>query len=182
MRIEWGWDFLSSDRITKWDIRLSAKNSVIYDTVPAFCGGAGSVTEMNLLNRVDDHHIELKSFTSRKNAFPVNSITFLWQGEFDGGLELDIMGIQDSMVFKRKLKVVKRDLIDKDAYLSLFERFSSPKLKVHSLLQPVDYEFRHSAIDPSVQPGDYYFLKVSQENGQMAWSSPVWIKGKRSAP
>ena len=92
------------------------------------------------------------------------------------------MGIQDSMVFKRKLKVVKRDLVDKDAYLSLFERFSSPKLKVHSLLQPVDYEFRHSTIDPSVQPGDYYFLKVSQENGQMAWSSPVWIKGKRSAP
>ncbi len=184
VRIEWGWDFLSSDRITKWDIRLSAKNSVIHDVVPAFCGGAGSVTEMNLLKRVDDQHIEINSFTSRKNAFPVNSITLLWQGKFDAGLELDIMGIQDSLVFKRKLKVVKRDLVDKDAYLSLFERFSSPKLKVHSLLQPVDCEFRHSAVDPSVQAGDYYFLKAIQENGQMAWSSPVWIeggKGKRSA-
>ncbi|MCK4830845.1 DUF3604 domain-containing protein, partial [bacterium] len=179
VRIEWGWDFLSSDRITKWDIRLSAKNSVIKDLVPAFCGGAGSVTEMNLLKRVDDQHVVLNSFTSRKNAFPVNSITFLWQGKFDAGIELDIMGIQDRLPFKRKLKIVKRDLVDKDAYLSLFERFSSPKLKVHSLLQPADYEFCHSTIDPSVQPGDYYFLKVSQENGQMAWSSPVWIEGKK---
>lgn len=175
VRVEWGWDFIASDRTTKWDIQLSAKKSVINDVVSSFSGGAGSVTEMNLLECMDEQHVVIKSFTSRKNAFPVNSITFLWHGDLDAMLELKITGRQDSLDFNKKLIVVKRDLIAKDAHLSIINSFSSPKLKIHSLLQPEDYESQHSIIDPSVQPGDYYFLKVIQENGQLAWSSPVWI-------
>lgn len=179
-RVEWGWDLLSSDKITKWEVKLAAKNSTLQDTQVSFCGGAGSATELNLLKKLDDQHLELSSFTSRRNAFPVNSITFLWQGALDAGLELDIAGVQDRTPFRKKLGVLKSDLHHRDAYLAAFERFSSPKLKIHSLRTPWEFRFRRSTVDSRVQPGDYYFLKVIQENGQMAWSSPIWIEGKRS--
>lgn len=174
-KIEWGWDFIASGKVTKWDIVIETKNSTFHDVVPAFCGGAGSVTEMNILECTGNQHIRVNSFTSRKNSFPVNSISFLWEGESDSNINLIIEAVQDGQIFKKKLDISKTDLIENDEYLSIINRFSSPKLKVHTLLEPKDYEFSHSVKDTTVKHGDYYFIKVTQENGQMAWSSPVWI-------
>ncbi|MEX0941692.1 MAG: DUF3604 domain-containing protein [Pseudomonadales bacterium] len=40
---------------------------------------------------------------------------------------------------------------------------------------PMDYEFEFA--DEAGRQGDYYTLRVVQENDQMAWSSPVWVGG-----
>lgn len=40
---------------------------------------------------------------------------------------------------------------------------------------PMDYSF--DFVDESKRQDDYYTLRVIQENGQMAWSSPVWVGG-----
>jgi hypothetical protein len=41
---------------------------------------------------------------------------------------------------------------------------------------PLDADFEFRETDPS--PGDYYYLRVTQVDGAMAWSSPWWIEGE----
>lgn len=37
----------------------------------------------------------------------------------------------------------------------------------------LDYQDRSNP-----QPGDYYYLKVTQLDGARAWSSPIWVGGE----
>ena len=43
--------------------------------------------------------------------------------------------------------------------------------------QPKDYEARISwdEVVPDASKPDWYYVRVTQDNGQLAWSSPVWI-------
>jgi hypothetical protein len=44
---------------------------------------------------------------------------------------------------------------------------------------PMDYIFEY--IDTALpQPGDYYYVRVSQRNGARAWSSPIWVGGEEA--
>ena len=38
----------------------------------------------------------------------------------------------------------------------------------------VDQDFRYVDLD-NPQPGDYYYVRVRQVDGAMAWSSPFWV-------
>jgi hypothetical protein len=174
LKIEWGWDMIASKEITKWKIRLRCENGELNDMTPAFCGGAASVTEMNMLDRVDESSWRISSYTSRKNTCPVNSVSFFWNGDADTKIRLDIEGENPS--FRKQLSFAKKDLLDKDIYEAAFDRFSSPKLKVHALIPSNEYAFSGELNDNTVRYGDFYFLKATQQNGQMAWASPIWIK------
>ena len=46
---------------------------------------------------------------------------------------------------------------------------------VHSIAQGAsDTEFEY--VDKTeICPGDYYYLRITQEDGNMGWSSPVWV-------
>ncbi len=179
IKIEWGWDMLSSQNITQWKINLESVNGEISDIVPAFCGGAASVTEKNLLTKVDDSSWLISSYTSRKNANPVNSVSFFLLGSIDAGIKLEIEAQHEEMVFKREIFLDKSSLLDHDVYESVIDRFSSPKIKIHSLISSDEFAFNGNLLDDTAKPGDFYFLKAAQQNGQMAWTSPIWIKKKR---
>ena len=40
----------------------------------------------------------------------------------------------------------------------------------------LDQAFEYTDND-SPEPGDYYYVRIKQLNGQMAWSSPIWVGG-----
>jgi hypothetical protein len=176
IKIEWGWDMIASKEITKWKIQLSCDNGVSEDMVPAFCGGSASVSEMNLINKIDDCNWAISSYTSRKNAIPVNSVSFFLNGGMNAQIHLDIEVEYENSIFKQHMSLTKADLLDKDVYKAVFDRFSSPKIKIHALIPSNEYAFNGELSDDTVRAGDFYFLKVMQQNGQMAWCSPVWIE------
>lgn len=178
VRLEWGWDLLSSELVTTWDVELLATESRIREVVPSFCGGAGSVTEENLLRVDSDRGFHVASYTSRKNARPVSSVSFLWDGPSDAELVLRVRGRNGDRPFKRELNVAKKDLAHQDRYISAFDIFSSPKVKLHALIPDGERRMDINVSDDRAKPGDFYLLKVEQENGQMAWCSPIWIGGE----
>ncbi|MCF6175819.1 MAG: DUF3604 domain-containing protein [Victivallaceae bacterium] len=177
VKLEWGWDMIASKGITKWQIELRSSNGILDEVTPAFCGGSGSVTELNLIHKLADNIYGFDTFTSRKNAKPVNAVSFIFDGALDCKIELAINGIYEGAEFSKQLKVTKAELIGKDSYVAAVDKFSSPKLKVHALIEEHEYCFSESLIDDKVESGDFYFLKVIQHNGQMAWSSPIWLGG-----
>lgn len=178
IKIEWGWDMIASKEITKWKIKLNCENGKLDDLISAFCGGSASVTEMNLIKKNDDESWDISSYTSRKNALPVNSITFFLTGEMNAKIHMDIEVEHDNSKFQQKISLTKADLLDHDVYKAAFEKFSAPKIKVHSLIPSNEYAFSSELSDDTVKANDFYFLKVIQQNGQMAWTSPIWIGHK----
>lgn len=175
IKIEWGWDMIASKAITKWNIRLTCDNGKLDDMVPAFCGGSASQTETNLIKKSDDGTWNIFSYTSRKNAVPVNSITFFLTGEMNAEIHLDIEVEHENSKFQQQVSLRKADLLDKDFHKVAFDRFSSPKIKVHALIPSNEYAFNSELSDDTAKAGDFYFLKVTQQNGQMAWCSPIWV-------
>jgi len=51
---------------------------------------------------------------------------------------------------------------------------------IHRLLVPESYELDFTWVDEAedASAGDYYTVRVQQMNGQMAWSSPIWVEGR----
>jgi len=126
LRIEWGWDLLSSEIVTTWELDVRVADSRITGVTPSFCGGAGSVTELNLIDVPDDHSLHASTYTSRKNTRPVNSLSFTWIGGSSALLEVEVRGRNGERPFHRRLDITKNELRTRDHYLSAFDVFSSP--------------------------------------------------------
>jgi len=51
------------------------------------------------------------------------------------------------------------------------------KVKIHTAIPESGYATTFDFVDGSPPPGrNWYRLRVSQLNGQMAWSSPIWFE------
>jgi hypothetical protein len=61
-----------------------------------------------------------------------------------------------------KIEIIK---FDGDKYRVFYKK--SPKNKL---------DFHFVILDKTVKKGDFYYLKVRQKDGNLGWSSPVWIQ------
>lgn len=179
LKVEWGWDMIASKNITRWNIKIRSDNGVIENVVPAFCGGAASTTEKNTLAKIDESTLSISSYTSRKNVNPVNSVSFFLNGDLNTTIDLNFECELEGDLSQQKITLTKEKLATNDFYKAAFERFSSPKLKVHQLISSNDYRFNGQLVDEKTKSGDFYFLKATQKNGHMAWTSPIWINDAR---
>ncbi|MFB0523778.1 MAG: hypothetical protein ACETV1_08505, partial [Candidatus Bathyarchaeia archaeon] len=49
------------------------------------------------------------------------------------------------------------------------------KMKICKAIPYDGYHARFSYVDQDIQVQNYYYVRVTQMNGQMAWSSPIWV-------
>ena len=50
------------------------------------------------------------------------------------------------------------------------------KVKVHQAIPGKYYETVLNITDEEpIKDTDFYYLRVTQNNGQMAWSNPIWV-------
>jgi len=51
------------------------------------------------------------------------------------------------------------------------------KMKIHRAIPHDGYHAKFRYVDDNIEKGEsYYYVRVTQLNGQMAWSSPIWVK------
>ena len=50
------------------------------------------------------------------------------------------------------------------------------KMKVHRAIPYEGYHVRFRCTDEGREEENYYYVRITQQNGQMAWSSPIWVK------
>ena len=67
--------------------------------------------------------------------------------------------------------------VAQNAVTDLTTGFPSDSFLIHRL---VPDELARASFEFTDSPGtekaeDYYYLRVTQENGQVAWSSPIWV-------
>lgn len=76
---------------------------------------------------------------------------------------------------KRKIEqdtgVKSEEVLNKDVFY-----FNSPKIKLHKVTTEEERRVKGNFdIDELKSGRNYLYLRVSEKNGQLAWSSPVWI-------
>jgi hypothetical protein len=54
---------------------------------------------------------------------------------------------------------------------------NAPKVKVHRAVPAAGYTAQLTLSDTPPPGRSCYYARISQTNGQMAWTSPIWVEG-----
>lgn len=186
LRIRWGWGpwaALDMARICDWKGQIQISGGTVMDVTPIIQAGPVDDERRDRFNNRTDTGLEFTSFTSRIEAFnedPTKGVIL----ELDGGPETTV-SMQLDKPYRRHYQHTLADLMESSSSHFIGE-FSEESVLLHRLLVPASYtcEFtwtdtiENSANDAEAVDrigGDLYMIRVLQSNGQMAWSSPVWV-------
>jgi len=98
------------------------------------------------------------------------SVDFSLQEAMQGSRVLALMGEARALV-KEQFGLSPDDIVNADLYWQ-----NSYRVKVHVAIPESGYNVPFEFLDEAPPPGrTWYRLRISQLNGQMAWSSPIWL-------
>ena len=176
-RVEWGWGpwaDLDMARTADWDMTLRADGCRIVRGMRCFQAGPYEETKRNRVTAAGPCAWSWQSYTSRRQAYEeraTNALVFEIEGRPGDGLELSL-GWPSQRAVRRTLGELAEDSASE-----FTGPFTSESVLVHRLVSPREYELTGEYVDecPDHTGSDYYYLRVTQLNGHMAWTSPVWV-------
>lgn len=170
----WGpWAALDLGRTCQWDMTVSIDGGRFTQAIPCFQSGPYEEEMRDRLRAVSVRELHLKSFTSRVKCYaedPTKSLVCEVDGNADSTLTIKLRDPIEQTV-SAKLA----DLID-DNIVTFTGVFTSESYIVSRLIAPSEYSASVKWADTRADaPADWYYVRVTQDNGQMAWSSPIWV-------
>jgi len=179
LRVEYGWGPMSEnqiplDRIPEiydWDFTVRLENADMLDVEP--CWQSAPLDEERRHRIVDTGAagFSIVSYTSRRRCL-FNRDTHQMALTVKGSPRSAVV-VETRLPERKTLRVPFSDLIAGDEAM----RVGRNSLKLHRLVPSVHARASFTIEDDA--PGDrvdWYYLRVAQKNGQLAWSSPVWIE------
>jgi hypothetical protein len=171
----WGpWADLAMPRVCDWDFEVDIDGGRIVEVQPCFqCGPLDEERRNRIFNRSDDG-LTVQSYTSRLQAFaerPTNAVVL----RIDGALNSSVNVILN----KPSDKALRKNI--GELYESNEVLFTGPFPDESMLIhRPVPEAAAKTSFDiTDDSPGDradWYYIRVEQQNGHLAWSSPVWVE------
>jgi hypothetical protein len=90
-------------------------------------------------------------------------------------VEMPAPGRIDMVVNGHRISHTLEQLLE-GAYGHFTMDFPSPAVRVHRAVEECDYTFEACVDDDAPERStDYYYLRLSQRNGQCGWITPVWV-------
>jgi len=179
LRLEYGWGpwaALGMPRVCDWDIKVELQGGDITEVQPAFQSGPLDEGRRNLVSLKSGKALEIKSYTSRLQAFAERATN---------SVVLRVRGGPDTVVTvateKPSRKVIKKKLSQLAAgnEVVFTGPFPEESLVIHRLvpgeIAATGFNFSDEGSGERV---DWYYVRVVQRNGHLAWSSPVWVEKK----
>ncbi len=174
-RVEFGWGpwgDLSMERICDWSFGIEITNGTLLSATPCFQSGPFDENRFNEL-KVTGNTCRITSYTSRKQAFAelaTNSIILEIQGSPDTNMMLSMDKPE-----KMSSKFIFKNLENSNE-IFFTGPFTSESFMVHRLVFNENYFTAFEFDDTnSKKSSDWYYARVTQSNGSLAWSSPVWV-------
>lgn len=182
VRIEYGWG--DRERIVSWEGRAALSAGRLLSAEPCF-GGAPILApkgdmggrdlpeeEERLTNAVteqDERSVRWVGYT-RGNPAPMlpttNALILEVEMPRSGKVALEVNGQHYSYTLADLLAGSRREFLRGWHYEAIL---------VHRAVPEVQYTMAVRLEDEPERETDYYYLRVAQENGQWAWSSPIWV-------
>lgn len=181
VRVEWGWG--DKDEYVNWAGRLRVAGGGIASVEPCFNGDPVLAPSAEGVEVSDDTIHEFQrggessvhwSSRTRGNPHPMMRGTSALIVEITGDprtrLEFDVNG--------RSFGYTLESLIEGSRSQSM-RGWRSETVLVHRAVAEAELliagEFEDAAGGGDDARADFYYLRVAQENGQWAWSSPIWV-------
>ncbi len=179
LRIElgWGpWKDLDLARICDWEAKVQITDGRLEDVYPCFQSGPFSETKRNRITDKTQDGFNLKTYTSRKQAFmenPTNAVVLRISGNAKTKVTLTLQEPVE-MTVSRFLG----ELIEDNAVFFTGE-FPAESFVFHPVVFSDNYSSKFEFIDIASSDNNmsWYYVRIIQTNGQMAWSSPIWVEG-----
>ncbi len=178
-RIEYGWgpwSGLNVPRTIDWDFDISVKNGRILSATPCFQSGPLDEDRRNIITGVDDSRCSFISYTGRIEAFeerPTNSVILEILGSPD--TELNVSLDKPSSLNHQ----ISLEQLTKSNDIFFTGDMTSESVMIHRVVFDENYSAGFKMNDKSRKTGgDWYYVRVIQANGSLAWSSPIWINNK----
>jgi hypothetical protein len=179
IRFEYGWGpwpALGMSRVCDWTIACTVEGGVLEDVQPCFQAGPFDEGRRDRIVERSANGVRVQSFTALRDQFEDIS-TKAVALKVRGGPQTQLTIALESPV-SQSLKLRLRDLAESGETL-FTGPFPKESAMVHRLVfndhYQTSYSF-HDAGDGGI--ANWYYVRVVQANGQMAWSSPIWVEGK----
>ena len=178
VRVEWGWgpwNDLALDRIADWDFRVSVDKGVIKRYFPCLQSGPFDEVRRHRIRAVDKSEFDVVSYSSRRGAYrgnPNNSLVLEIQGDLDTVLRLDVKSPGEAAVAYRFPELME------SGRMFFTGPFPAEGLLVH---RPVCHGESSISGETRIQVpsgSSSVYLRARQMNGQIAWSSPIFIDAR----
>ncbi|MCZ6793636.1 MAG: DUF3604 domain-containing protein [Planctomycetota bacterium] len=176
-RIQYGWGpwaALDLDRICHWDMRLRLREGKILGALGCFQSAPFDEALRDKLRRISEKEVRLESHTTRKKCYgedPTKAVILDLQAAPASVLTVELLE-----PVKKKITIRLGDLLE-DNVVEFTGVFTSESLIVHRLVGPAESRASlrwKDRRDPQAQ-ADWYYVRVTQHNGHMVWSSPIWV-------
>lgn len=174
LKYGWGpWAALDLGRTCHWDLTARIEGGRLLRALPCFQSAPYEEDLRDRLTVVSPSEVRLESQTTRVQCFaedPTKSVVF----ELEGGPDAELV-VQLRRPVEQTVKARLADLVE-DNVVTFTGEFTSESYILERLVGPTEYTatLRWHDRRPGA-PADWYYLRVTQHNGQLAWSSPVWV-------
>jgi len=176
-RIQYGWgpwSALDLGRICDWEMNIKIDNGTIARSLPCFQAAPFDEERRDRLRIVSENEVHLSSATTRVQCFgedPTKSLVLEIEGEPDAVLSVEL-----KQPAEQSLSAKLEDLAN-DNVIEFTGPFTSESFVLGRLISPSEYsaQVRFSDRRTGEDAPDWYYVRVTQHNGHMAWSSPIWV-------
>lgn len=175
-RIEFGWGpwgDLDMARICDWQFRVTVSDGRIISVTPCFQSGPFDEERRNKIAAIDDRSCEVTSYTSRMQAYeeiPTNSIILEIQGSPETKLAITLTRPAEMAITKSLRQLAESSDIE------FTGPFTSESMLLHRIVFSESYRTEFEFTDKrQTKDTDWYYVRVVQSNGSLAWSSPIWL-------
>lgn len=177
LRIEFGWGpwaTLGMSRIIDWEIDVKISGGVLNEVYPCFQSGPFEESRRNLIKKLSGNSCHITSYTSREEAFaekPTNAVVLNISGNPEIKLSLNLSKPKNMEITKSLKELVNLNEI---IYTG---PFPDESILIHPIVFSNHFNTEFSFIDDEVSTKEnWYYIRVMQNNGQLAWSSPIWVE------
>jgi hypothetical protein len=154
-------------------MRLSLDGGRFVKALPCYQSGPYEEHLRDQLRAVSERELHLKSFTSRVECYaedPTKSLLLEIEGQAETRLTLHLRSPVEQSVSARLVDLKEENIV------RFTGGFTSESYIVNRLVAPSEYSASVKWSDPRPgSPPDWYYVRVTQHNGQLAWSSPIWV-------
>jgi hypothetical protein len=194
-RLEYGWGPMKGYHICDWKGTVQVSNGELTQSVPCFTSDPFDEHRRKRIDSVDDSHCSWQSHTSRGGVFTTrnsntvgsanDALCFEVKGDRDTKIEIEIECHAGNSIVSTSVDwgvANHRGTVSKTVTLGelLDGRVAIPMGKPSTWIvahrahprRRLEVSEGHTLRD--CRPG-YAYLRVTQTNGQMAWSSPVFV-------
>ncbi len=175
LRLEWGWGpwaALALDRVTDWRMELAVADGRIRRVFPCLQSGPFDETRRHRFCQPEPGRLSIVSYTSRAGAYrenPNQSVVLELEGDHAMALTLEVVEPPGGTTVTRVA-----DLLEASRNLAVGP-FPRESYQWHRLVPRAAAALEDRCTLPVPAGRSSIYLRVKQQNGHMAWVSPVFL-------